>query len=243
MRLAASILAGLLAFPAFAGDAANIRVIGFSSDGATFAFEQFGIQDGSGFPYAERVYINAKTDAFLPGTPVRVSLEDESRTIAEARADARVKAEAATGIADTAFEGGQSELLAFNPLTESGPDKLRLAFHDSVFAATREPPRTVELAITKEPAGENCYGFATEQARFTLSLSDMATPDAAPVVLHEDAAVPASRKCPTGYSIGGVVRTAGPDGAKLAVLVIVESIGFEGPDHRWIAVVKEDPKQ
>ena len=33
-----------------AADIASVRPIGFSSDGAVFAFEEYGIQDGSGFP-------------------------------------------------------------------------------------------------------------------------------------------------------------------------------------------------
>ncbi len=56
-------------------------------------------------------------------------------------------------------------------------------------------------------------------------------------VLFTDKQVPSSRGCPQGYAIGGV-QTAFPDGAKpaFAVLVIVRGMGFEGPDHRWLAV-------
>ena len=39
--------------PVNAGDSAERRAMGFSVDGRYFAFEQFGIQDGSGFPYAD----------------------------------------------------------------------------------------------------------------------------------------------------------------------------------------------
>ena len=40
------------AAPALAGDAAQFDPIGFSEDGRYFAYEEYGIQDGSGFPYA-----------------------------------------------------------------------------------------------------------------------------------------------------------------------------------------------
>ena len=35
-----------------AGDYADRTILGFSPDGSTFAFEEFGVQDGSGFAYA-----------------------------------------------------------------------------------------------------------------------------------------------------------------------------------------------
>ena len=53
-RLAASLIALLaLALPAAAADRALINMLGYSEDGAYFAFEQFGVQDGSGFPFAD----------------------------------------------------------------------------------------------------------------------------------------------------------------------------------------------
>ena len=42
--------------PALAGDRAVIDFIGYSADSRYFAFEEFGIQDGSGFPYSS-IYI------------------------------------------------------------------------------------------------------------------------------------------------------------------------------------------
>src|SRR5690606_36811639 len=38
--------------PAFAGDTASLDVLGYSPDGKVFAFEEYGIADGSGFPYS-----------------------------------------------------------------------------------------------------------------------------------------------------------------------------------------------
>ncbi len=53
-RLALSTIAALLALasPSLAGDRAGIDFIGYSADGGFFAFEEFGIQDGSGFAYS-----------------------------------------------------------------------------------------------------------------------------------------------------------------------------------------------
>ena len=54
IRLALIILLGVFSLEASAGDTATPQVLGFSADGKVFAFEEYGIQDGSGFPYANR---------------------------------------------------------------------------------------------------------------------------------------------------------------------------------------------
>ena len=65
--------AGLSLAPltALAGESAQFNALGFSDDGRYFAFEQFGIQDGSGFPYSDIFLIDLDTDSFAGGTPVR----------------------------------------------------------------------------------------------------------------------------------------------------------------------------
>ena len=61
---ATALLAASLAFaaPASAGDRAQFNPIGFSEDGRYFAFEEFGIQDGSGFPYSNTFIIDLPAD-------------------------------------------------------------------------------------------------------------------------------------------------------------------------------------
>ncbi|MEM8542235.1 MAG: DUF2259 domain-containing protein, partial [Pseudomonadota bacterium] len=78
----------LSASSAFAGDFANLNVLGFSADGNIFAFEEYGVQDGSGFPYANRFYIDTNTDQFIGGSPIRVRIEDETVDVSQARSDA-----------------------------------------------------------------------------------------------------------------------------------------------------------
>ena len=46
------VIACLLAKPGFAGHFTHDRIIGFSEDGAYFAFKTYGLQRGSGLPYA-----------------------------------------------------------------------------------------------------------------------------------------------------------------------------------------------
>ncbi len=91
VRLAASVLA-LLAAPAFAGDAANFAALGFSADGRYFGYEEFGVQDGSGFPYSNIFILDVTEDKWVGGSPFRVRLEDESPGLAGVRAEAMQKA-------------------------------------------------------------------------------------------------------------------------------------------------------
>ena len=77
---------------AIAGDYASREIIGFSPGGEHFAFEHFGVQVGSGFPYSEIFIIDTRNDSWVPGTPVRIMLENESKSIEDARQAASVKA-------------------------------------------------------------------------------------------------------------------------------------------------------
>ena len=67
--------------PAVAGDRALIDYVGFSADFRYFAFEEFGIQDGSGFAYSNIFVVDLATDSWVVGTPVRVQAESETTTL------------------------------------------------------------------------------------------------------------------------------------------------------------------
>ena len=53
-----------------AGDRALIDLIGYSEDGRIFAFEEFGIQDGSGFPYSNIYVVDLPADKWAYGIAV-----------------------------------------------------------------------------------------------------------------------------------------------------------------------------
>ncbi|RYE85638.1 MAG: DUF2259 domain-containing protein, partial [Hyphomicrobiales bacterium] len=74
-----------LAAPALAGDRAQFHPIGYSEDGRYFAFEEFGIQDGSGFPYSTTTIVDLPADKWVSGTPYRMVRQDESISIGDLR--------------------------------------------------------------------------------------------------------------------------------------------------------------
>ena len=69
----ASLSLALFLFPAsvLAGDYAHRDILGFSPDGGTFAFEEYGVPDTDEFPYSVIYVIDTCKDEWGPGAPVR----------------------------------------------------------------------------------------------------------------------------------------------------------------------------
>lgn len=215
-----------------AGDVAELEILGFTKDGGVFAFEEYGVQDGSGFPYANRYYIDTNDDSFLKGTPIRVRLDDETATIEAARLQARQKGEAIISQAELSANRGITA--GFNPVTELSADPHRMVVNPRpIFSPVDQPLefRLDELGMNNtegcESQGEiNGFRLLRVEAR------DGGTTK----LLHEDKSVPKSRGCPNGYSIGAVQTFSMDSLSAYAVVIAVRQYGFEGPDYRWIAV-------
>ena len=60
-----------------AGDIASIQPIGFSADGKVFAFQEFGLKEGSNIPYSNTYFIDTDKGQYLEGTPFRTELTDK----------------------------------------------------------------------------------------------------------------------------------------------------------------------
>ena len=123
----------------------------------------------------------------------------------------------------------------FNPVTELSADPHRIAVNPRVVVPPIDDPvefRLDELDLLQPQRCEN-LGDVKGYRLTRVALS----PGQATALLHEDGSIPSSRGCPLGYRIGAV-QTFFPDGGApvFAVLIAVRTFGFEGPDHRWIAV-------
>lgn len=234
-RLAASLLgAALAASPALAGDRALIDLIGYSTDGSYFAFEEYGVQDGSGFPYSTVYVVDIGTDSWIPGSPFRVTLEEDGANTYRARKGAReLAAEALEGLDIVA----PAQFIALNGDGEPTDGK------SLDFGAVGFDPGQVLMPLSRltletfeadSPLG--CEDYMGSNAKgYRLKLESGRE---APVVLHEDGAtLPRSRGCAMDYRIFGVVTGEAIttlDGAM--AIVSVYPFGFEGPDRRFLAV-------
>lgn len=230
-RRAASIkfAAALLVTPALAGDRALIELIGYSDDARYFAFEEFGVQDGSGFPYSNIYVLDLPADKWVKGSPVRARLDGEAADLAQARKSARQQAQSILTTLDVTTP---AEFVALNADGETAGDARVLEFGMPGYGLA--PPQNVRtLALETFPAdsAEPCESYLGEKALgFALSLDG--------VELHRDQKLPQSRGCPLEYKVFGVVRQAdwvGTDAGAVAI-VAVYPFGFEGPDRRFIAV-------
>ena len=243
MRLFVSTLAALAlalaAASARAADAAEAEVIGFA-DGL-FAFEEYGRQDGSGFPYTNIYVIDTATDAWVDGTPIRVRIDDEGATLADARTQAAARLEAEFG---DAFENARSVTLAHSPLGEVEADPVRLAFAPVLPALPlggHEPRYVARLELYyTETETENCVTYIGDRPMgFRLIVEREGGGSA---VLSEDTVVPRSRGCPITYRISRVVVPDEWPPERMAVLLSVFTPGFEGAQRRFIAVTGRLPE-
>jgi predicted secreted protein len=217
---------------AVAGDTASLNVIGYSRDGGIFAFEEYGVQDGSGFAYSNYFFLDTQTDTFLPGTPIRVLVEDEV-SLGKTRQLSADKAAAL--VAQHKLTDNPGSLLAYNPPSEVNSDQFNLRFHSYVSSAPMtEQTNTLELIEQEFPPSKDCVNMTGSYKGFTLKLlEDGGNP--VDRVIHADKSVPASRFCANGYRIGAVVGSETSQ-APVIAMILVSRFGFEGPDRRWIAV-------
>ena len=230
-----AVLALLLcaAKPANAVDFAERHIFGFSPDGRYFAFEQFGVRDGSGFPYADIFIIDTATDEWVKGSPFRVMLKDGRAQQKWARREAITKA---GNMLRELVISKPGRLLASNPPTELSADPHSVTVNTSRLIGGRPKRWTFTLEETTF-ADAHCATFTSVPTKgFSLTAQREGR---APLKLHEDTSIPKSRNCPWRYAISDVVAYE-PDGGSrvIAVLVSVFSHGFEGPDRRFLVVTK-----
>ncbi|OEO29148.1 hypothetical protein VW23_026890 [Devosia insulae DS-56] len=234
VRLVASFLA-LVAAPAFAGDAADFAALGFSADGRYLAYEEFGVQDGSGFPYSNIFILDVTEDKWAGGSPFRVMLEDEQPGLATVRtksAEAAAAAIAKLAITEPAVFAAMhadAEPVEDRKVIKFGTPGVGLSGPDDTATLTLSTfPSTSTVRCVEDFGFEPPVGF-----ELTFEPSDrMAT------LMYRDDSVPASRNCTVDYQLSAVVAPVNWAWRNLTPVAIISvfSRGFEGPDRRFIAV-------
>jgi predicted secreted protein len=217
---------------ATASDMALANFIGFSDDARYFAFEEYGIADGSGSAYSSIYIVDLAQDRWAAGSPFHNEGFEDSQTLAETRAKAMEAArprlvelaiDKPPQIAALSGDGviGEASTMRFGfpmynaPGATSGDFLLQLATFD-----------LPETADCKDEDGAGRSGFA-------LTLKD----GGASRELHRDSMLPQSRGCPQGYRLYAVVFPYGDSEVGHAVAIVSSyPRGWEGPDRRFLAV-------
>ncbi len=227
---------------ASAADIAEHRILGFSPDASVFAFEEYGVQDGSGFPYANIYFIDTEADRWLPGTPIEVVIQDHE-IVESGRESAPLAREAARAEAAELLDEHEIRdlywTLASSPLGEVESSATELAFGiqprwNALADIEDEYRARMELYYADSP-GQDCEAFMGDRPMgFRLEIDSEASGDT--TLLHEDETIPRSRGCPITYRISRIVAPDAWPVERVVVLVSVIRHGFEGADRRFIAV-------
>jgi predicted secreted protein len=233
-RLGASVVAtlALLAIPAVAGDRALVDIIGYSEDGRYFAFEEFGIQDGSGFAYSSIYVVDLSTDSWVVGTPIREQADDEGVSLSQIRAEVQLQAQPDIEGFDISRPAEYAALLGDGA---PGTDGKTLRFGSPGFGPGEvSGDYELHLSTFATTAAAPCAEwFSVDPMGYQLVIAD----NGSERLIHRDGALPRSRGCPVTYRLHGVVLPFNAGSISDAVaLISVYPGGFEGPDRRFIAV-------
>ncbi len=201
-------IACLLLFSlARAGDSASLEVQGFSRDGRYLVFEQYGFQDGSGFPYSSVHVVDVKKNVLLWQTE-RV-IEQDQGTLLQARSMVR-------GVA-------KSVLARYKLLSALPGSSIGIAANGYFISGKK----LYQLQLkTNRRANTTCSDGMESLLELKLSVDNKTR------VLQKDSQLPAARTCALGYKLHHVHVF----GQQLAVFLTRETPGFEGSDLRWMVV-------
>lgn len=237
--LSAALVLLLASLTATAGDFAALKFIGFSKDGRYLAFEEYGTQDGSGYPYSNIYFVDVAKNAFaVKGIYTR--FENEFATEAQARRKSKLAA-AASMRKLRIVAGNIGTMVVSRMLTDTSVNNF--------LAAEANKPQTVNFAevigsmyragdfdlilTPTEVKGIKACAYADDYVSiFKLNLSLKNEEQNKTVVLQNDASLPPSRGCPIHYAIQYVYLYED----KIAVFLNKYEVGFEGPDMRYMVV-------
>lgn len=221
----------------FAGDYASLNVIGFSQDGKYLAFEEYGTQDGSGYPYSTIYFIETAKNSFA-AKAVQVRLDNETATEATARLKAKTSA-AATLKKLKIVTGNVGDLVVARLITDLnsggiGKDNKNQLIKFTDYRVSDYFENEFELNLkTSEVKVKPCVDYIDRPGlKIDLTLKNVRKEDSKTIILQSDKSIPESRNCPHDYSIQNVYTYKN----HIAVFLNVYTAGFEGPDMRYMAV-------
>lgn len=216
-----------------AGDYANLNFIGFSKDGKHLAFEEYGTQDGSGYPYSTIYFINTEKNSYA-AAPVMIKIEKETATETQARNRAALAAskklrelKIVRGNTGTHTVSRLLTDLTYEKKSNESSETVRFA----EIIASMYHKGDYELTLqTIETKTKDCEPYEMDVFKFELALKDRENDTRR--VLQKDNELPKSRGCAIEYRIQDVYLYEN----KVAVFINVFTPGFEGPDMRFMVV-------
>jgi predicted secreted protein len=231
---------------AFAGDAAKLTHIGFSADGAQYAFMQSGVSDGSGQAYAKIRFLDTVKNSYSASAVEVFETEEEANDETIVTLPSEIEARALKAAAATLKKLGISsenkgEVVISRKITDIEAAKLKEATFSlyPIIAGLSSDTYKVKMTVSKATPGAGVYCIMEGDAKkLKIEVLDLQTKKTK--VLQDDKALPTSRGCVHSYALEDVVVFQ-PDqssdlAAKVVTLIRIGLPGFEGEDVRYMAV-------
>ncbi len=213
--------------PVHGADSASLRFIGFSTDGEYFAWEQYGVQDGSGFPWST-VTIQSTADGSVLHE-FSVVLEDGFKGEGDPGAESmRLAHEALLCLSGGSWDRGS--LLVHHP-----PTDMTFGGSQVTFCTTYYSPSyyigdyTLDLVTVEIPGTEMEEYWGFPPLSLSVVFSDNITGLTRTVM--DTSGGSGNLQWVFGYGIQDVWCIG--DSVFAAAIQCV-SIGFEGPDLRYL---------
>jgi predicted secreted protein len=228
------LLAGARGAQAQVNELADLEIVGFSGDGQYFGFLQSGKQNGSSFPFADLVVVEAGKEGTARDTPVRVVLQDSAATPESALM--RVDAQTWPLVRDLALNQRGRVLWRHNP---SSPDTVE---RRAVVELPKIGAATIRLTQTATPGAENCPSPERTPQAIRIDLLDGSN---APLKrLSGERAGLDRPDCPIAYGISDIRILEVPrqnNGAVtfVAITLAVFRPGLEGNSRRHMAILTQ----
>lgn len=222
-----------LAAPASAGDHALIDVIGYSQDLRYLAFEEFGLQDGSGFAYSSLYVVDLVEDKWVSGTPWRDAGADEDVPLAKVRGKVAAAASEKLAALDITMPAQVVAMMGDGVLDPK--PSMRFGYPAYGLPGQTEGDFTLSLETFSVSAPADCDPeLAGETKGFALTLNG----NGAPREIHRDKGTqPKSRGCAMNYAIYAVIFPYLGGGLENAVAIVsTYPYGWEGPNRRFLVV-------
>ena len=199
----------------YSGDTSSYELLGFSKDGKYLAFERYGYQDGSGFPYSEIFFVDVLKNSYMTKQFKTIIEDGDAENAAPAR--------------DKNKEKASSKFSTFNIVNgNKGRQVYQKGQQQPVTQISFDMIGNKYNIILKEFESDKVcdFGYKAKIFELTLIVNNKIQ------ILQKDNQPPASRGCPFSYHIDAVFIYDN----KIAVILDYGTSGFEGPNHRQIIV-------
>lgn len=219
-----------------AGDFANLNFIGFSKDGRYLAFEEYGIQDGSGWAYSNFYFVDVAKNVYAAPS-ITIRIENDYATERQARTKAKLAAAASLRKLRIVERNVGTQVVSrlltdvsVNHYLSSDTGKTQSVEFAEIIASMYRKGEYELVMNPSEIKVKDCE--YTDQSVYKLELLLKDKDLDKTLVLQRDSALPKSRSCPLSYAIQHVYLYEN----NIAVFLNTYHMGFEGPDMRYLVV-------